>query len=69
MAQVLIIGIFTLLCLQLAAGQTAACVDALNTLAANAVSCTATLDNPLIICTGQCQQYYDVMNNCDQDVS
>ena len=59
MAQVLIIGILTLLCLQLAAGHTTACVDALNTLAANAASCTAILDNPLITCTGQYQQYYD----------
>ena len=70
MAQVLIIGILTLLLLQLAAGQTTACVDALNTLAANAASCTATLDNPLIICTGQCRQYYDdVIDNCDQAVN
>ena len=49
MAQVLIIGILTLLCLQLAAGHTTARVDALNTLSANAASCTAILDNPLII--------------------
>ena len=70
MAQVLITGIVAFLLLQLAAGQSTACTDALNTLTANAASCTATQDNPLIICSGQCRQYYDdVIENCDQTVS
>ena len=72
MAQVLITGILALLLLQLAAGQAPsdACTDAINTLAANAASCTATQDDPLVICSGQCRQYYeDIINNCDETVS
>ena len=72
MARVLIIGILALLLLQLAAGQapSAACQNALNTLTANAARCTPTQEDPMIICTGQCRQYYDdVIDNCDQAVS
>ena len=66
MAQVLIIGILALLLLQLAAGQTTACVDAFTTLANNTASCTT----PESICSGQCRQYYDaIIDNCDQAVS
>ena len=66
MAQVLIIGTLSLVLLQLAAGQTTACTDALTALSVNAASCTT----PESICSGQCQQYYDaVINNCDQAVS
>ena len=70
MTRVLIIGILVLLLLQLAAGQTTACQNALNTLAANIACCTATAENRLIICTRQCGEYYDdVIENRDQAVS
>ena len=68
MAQVLIIGILSLVLLQLAAGQTpsAACTDAHTALSVNGASCTTTES----ICSGQCRQYYDdVINNCDEAVS
>ena len=71
MAQVLITGILALLLLQLAASQsTAACQDALNTLATNAASCTPTQNDPQIFCTGECRGFYDaVIQNCDETVS
>ena len=48
----------------------AACQNAVNTLAANTVSCTPTAENPQIFCTGDCRQYYDdVIDNCDEAVS
>ena len=51
-------------------GLSAACQNALTTLTTNTASCTPTQEDPLIICTGQCRQYYDdVINNCDQAVS
>ena len=47
-----------------------ACQNALTTLITNIASCTPTQDDPMIICTGQCRQYYDdVIENCDQAVS
>ena len=67
MARVLIVGILALLFLQLAAGQSAACVDALNVLAENTASC---ITPSHIICNGSCRQCYDaVINNCDETVS
>ena len=72
MARVLIIGILAFLLLQLAAGQvpSTACQNAVNTLAANTASCTPTVENPQIFCTGDCRQYYDdVIDNCDEAVS
>ena len=71
MARVLITGILALFLLQLAAGQsTSACLDALNTLAANTASCTPTVNDPQIFCTGQCRGFYDaVIQNCDETVS
>ena len=70
MARVLITGILALFLLQLAAGQSTACQNALDQYTANIPSCTPTADNPLIFCTGQCRAYYDdVVNNCDATVS
>ena len=70
MAQVLITGILALFLLQLAAGQSTACQNALDQYTANIADCTPTEDNPLIICTGECRGYYDaVVNNCDDSVS
>ena len=69
MARILIIGILALLFLQLAVGQNA-CTDAVATLANNIASCTATAENPRVICTGKCRGYYDnIINNCSPDVS
>ena len=51
-------------------GSITACQDAFTALSVNAGSCTATVNNPRIICTGQCRQYYDdVIDNCDETVS
>ena len=71
MAQVLITGIVALFLLQLAAGQSAACLNALNTFESNLPNCEPGLTgNPLIICTGPCRGYYDdVIENCDATVS
>ena len=70
MAQVLVIGLLAFLLLQLAASQSPECLDAINTLSANTASCTATADDPLVICTGQCRQYYQaIIDNCDETVS
>ena len=70
MAQVLITGILALLLLQLAAGQSPACLDALDALDSNIPNCIATPENPLIICSGECRGYFDdVINNCDATVS
>ena len=67
MARVLVIGLFALLLLQLAASQDDACQDAINALKAGAATCTGSVD---AICTGQCRQYYDdVIENCDESVS
>ena len=59
MAQVLIVGVFAFFFLQLAAGQDAACTNAIMTLTNNIASCTPTLQNPTIICDGVCRGYYD----------
>ena len=71
MAQVLIISIFAFLFLQLAVGQDArACTNAVTTLTNNIASCTATADNPRIICTGQCRGYYQaIFDKCASAVS
>ena len=68
MAQVLIIaGVFAFLFLQLAAGQDAACTNALMTLRNNIASCTAT---PTTICDGVCRGYYDdIFTACPANVS
>ena len=69
MAQILVTGLLTFLLLQLAASQDA-CQAAVNTLTANIADCTGTVDDPLVICTGQCRQYYDaIIENCDDTVS
>ena len=50
--------------------QVNACQDAVDTLTANFADCTATADDTLVICTGQCRQYYDdIIANCDESVS
>ena len=70
MAQVLVTGLLAFLLLQLAASQSPECQNALNTLLANTASCTATVDDPLVICNGDCRQYYDaVIEICDETVS
>ena len=64
MARVLIIGVLALF-LQLTAGQDAACLNAINTLASNAASCAGTT-----ICSGMCRGYYErVFDNCPSEVS
>ena len=69
MAQVLIVGVFAVLFLQLAAGQDA-CTTASLTLANNIASCTPTLENPTIICSGACRGYYDdIFASCPAAVS
>ena len=70
MAQVLIFGVLAFLFLQLAAGQDPECTNALSALEnAVATSCTS-IENPTIICTGECLDYYqDVFDNCAADVS
>ena len=69
MAQVLTIGVFAFLFLQLAAGQDA-CQDALNTLTANVATCTATPQNPTVICEGACRGYFDdIFASCPDAVS
>ena len=72
MAQVLIFGVLAFLFLQLAAGQLQdpECTSALLALTNAAASCTPTLENPTIICTGECRDYYqDVFENCSPTVS
>ena len=70
MAKVLVTGLLAFLLLQLAASQDDACQDAINTLSANAADCIATADDPLVMCTEQCWQYYEaVSENCDENVS
>ena len=62
MSRILIVGILTFSYLQLAVGQDA--------LASNIQSCTATAENPRVICTGQCRRYNeDIINNCAPEVS
>ena len=70
MAQVPVVGVFAFLFLQLAAGQDAACANALMTLTNNMASCTPTLQNPTIICDGVCRGYYDnIFTACPANVS
>ena len=70
MAQVLIVGVFTFLFLQLTAGQDAACQAALNTFSTNIASCTPTLQNPTVICGGVCRGYFDdIFASCPAAVS
>ena len=69
MAQILIVGVFAVLFLQLAAGQDA-CTNALLTLSNNIASCTATPQNPTIICSGVCRGYFeDIFDSCPTAVS
>ena len=69
MAQVLIVGVFAVLFLQFAAGQDA-CTNALLTLSNNIASCTPTLQNPTIICSGVCRSYFDdIFDVCPAAVS
>ena len=71
MAKVIIIfGVFAFFFLQLAAGQDAACLAALNTLSTNIASCTPTPRNPTIICEGVCRGYFDeIFASCSAAVS
>ena len=47
-----------------------ACTNALTTLTNNIASCTLTSQNPSIICSGECRDYYDdVFENCSPAVS
>ena len=68
MAQVLIVGVFAVLFLQLAAGQDA-CTNALLTLSNNFASCTDP-QNPTTICSGVCRGYFDdIFDVCPTAVS
>ena len=70
MARVILISVvLAFLFIQLAYSQDA-CQDALTTLANNAASCTPTAANPTIICSGECEGYYDdIIDYCTPEVS
>ena len=47
-----------------------ACINALTALTNNIASCTPTSQNPTIICSGECRDYYDdIFDNCSPAVS
>ena len=71
MAQIalsLIAVTFAFFFIQLVSSQTisTACQDAFDTYRQNIGQCTATSDNPTIICDQPCRGYFEgVINNCD----
>ena len=69
MARVVLISVvLAFLFIQLASSQDA-CQTAINTLATNIGRCTATTDNPRIICEDPCRGYYnDIFDNCSPEV-
>ena len=68
MARVLI-AVAVAFLVQLAGGQDEACMEALNTLQVNSVRCTATTNNPRVMCTGQCGTYFEnIIDSCSPEV-
>ena len=69
MAQVLTFAVLAFLFLQLAAGQDA-CTNAALALTNAADRCTPTVENPTIICDGECRDLIqDIIDNCPAAVS
>jgi len=71
MAGVFLAAKLAFLFLQFAVSQDidAACTEALNTLTANNASCTATAQNPRVMCSGQCGTYFEnIFDSCSPEV-